>query len=129
MGQSRRIDDDKNLEKADTQFSVQRVHCPEERSKAKEVTNYQYTSALMGERLKLFFAQLFLFISSVSAEQSKVSVRNTKICVAGQCDPLFVPTSLLMKTPTLLTDDPAQEDLLQQVPRTSGKAITTKSCY
>ena len=28
--------------------------CPEERSKAKEVENYQYTSALMMERLKLF---------------------------------------------------------------------------
>ena len=28
--------------KADTQFSVPRVHCPEERSKAKEVGNYQY---------------------------------------------------------------------------------------
>ena len=31
--------------------------CPEERSKAKEVENYQYTSVPMGIRLKLFFAQ------------------------------------------------------------------------
>ena len=52
--------------------SVPRVHCPEERSKAKEVENCQYTSALMGERLKLFFAQLFLLISSVSTEQSQI---------------------------------------------------------
>ena len=49
-------------EKADTQFTEPRVHCPEERSKAKEVGYYQYTSVPMGERLKLFFAQLFLLI-------------------------------------------------------------------
>ena len=32
----------------------------------------------------------------------------------GQSDPLFVPASSLMKTPTRSTDDPAQEDLLQR---------------
>ena len=32
----------------------------------------------------------------------------------GLSDPLFVPASSLMKTPTPLTDDPAQEDLLQK---------------
>ena len=32
----------------------------------------------------------------------------------GQSDPLFVPTSSLMKTPTPSTGDPAQEDLLQK---------------
>ena len=32
----------------------------------------------------------------------------------GQSDPLFVPTSSLMKTPTPSTDDPAQEHLLQK---------------
>ena len=55
-----------------------RVRYPEERSKAEEVENYQYTSALMGERLKLFFAQLFLSISSASTEQSQICVKNTK---------------------------------------------------
>ena len=34
--------------------------------------------------------------------------------MAGQSDPLFVPTSSLMKTPTPSTDDPAPEDLLQK---------------
>ena len=34
--------------------------------------------------------------------------------MVGQSDPLFVPTSSLMKTPTPLTDDLAQEDLLQK---------------
>ena len=33
--------------------------------------------------------------------------------LAGQSNPLFVPTSV-MKTPTPSTDDPAQEDLLQK---------------
>ena len=32
--------------------------------------------------------------------------------MVGPSDPLFVPTRSLMKTPTLSTDDPAQEDLL-----------------
>ena len=68
----------KYLEKADTQFSVPRVHCPKERSNAKEVDNYQCTSALMEERLKLFFAQLFVLTSSVSTEQSQICVRNIK---------------------------------------------------
>ena len=62
--------------KTDTQFSVPRVHCPEERSKAKDVENYQYTSALVREQSKLFFAQLYLLISSVSTKQSQISVKN-----------------------------------------------------
>ena len=43
-------------EKEDTQFSEPRVHCPEERSKAKEVENYRYTSVSMEIRLKPFFS-------------------------------------------------------------------------
>ena len=50
----------------------------EERFKAKVVENYQRTSALMRERLKLFFAQLLLLTSSVSTEQSQIRVKNTK---------------------------------------------------
>ena len=57
--------------------SEPRVHCLEERSKAKEVGNYQYTSVPMVKRLKLFFAQLFLLISSVPTELSQISVMNT----------------------------------------------------
>ena len=72
--------------------------------------------------MKLFFAQLFLLISSVSTEQSQICVTNAnpamlepgRLVLVGQYDPLFVPTSLLMKTPTLLTDDPAPDDLLQK---------------
>ena len=73
----------------------------------------------MGIRLNLFFAQ-FLFIISVSTEQSQICVTNTVLVKqerrdpCWQDDPLFVPTSSLMKTPTPSTDDPAQEDLFQK---------------
>ena len=78
MGQSRRTDDD--------QIQYTRVHYPEERSKAKVVENYQYTSALMRERLKLFFAQLFLLISSVFTAQSQICVKNTNPAMLEQRD-------------------------------------------
>ena len=45
-----------NSEKADTQFSEQRVRSLEECSKAKEVGNYLFTSVPMEIRLELFFA-------------------------------------------------------------------------
>ena len=52
--------------------------------------------------------------------------------MAGQSDPLFVPTSSLMKTPTPSTDDPAQEDLLQKyqerVERLSQQNRVIKIC-
>ena len=52
--------------------------------------------------------------------------------MVGQSDPLFVPTSSLMKTPTLSTDDPAQEDLLQKyqerVERLSQQNRVIKFC-
>ena len=81
------------------QFSEPRVHCPEERSKAKEVENYRYTSVPMVIRLKLFFEQLFPLISSISTEQSQICVRNT-VPLAGQSDHLFEPAKLLITTPT-----------------------------
>ena len=73
-------------------------------------------------RLKLFFAQSFLLISSVSTEQSQdlceeysaCHVRTVRPVLAGQSDPLFEPARLLMTTPTPSTEVPAQEDLLQK---------------
>ena len=108
--------------KADTQSSDPRVQSHQKRSKAQEVENYQYTSALMRERLKLFFAQLFLFfllsiygaVSDLCKEYKASHVRTGRLVLAGQSDPLFVPTSSLMRTPTPSTDDPAQENVLQK---------------
>ena len=45
--------------------------------------------------------------------------------MAGQSDPLFVPASSLMKTPTPSTDDPAQEDLLQKYQERVERLSTT----
>ena len=69
-------------------------------------------------------------VSDVCEEYKVCQARTVRPVLAGQSDPLFEPTSLLMKTHTLLTSDPAQEeDLLQKEPRTSGKALTTESCH
>ena len=75
--------------KADTQFSVPLVHCPEERSKPKVVENYQYTSALLRERLTLCFALLFLSISSISTEQSQICAMNTVLLKQERGDPCW----------------------------------------
>ena len=75
-----------NSEKADTQLSEPRLHCPEELLKAKEVENYRYTSEPMVIRLKLFFAQSFLSISPVSTEQSQMCVRNAVLVKQEQGD-------------------------------------------
>ena len=122
-----------NSEKADTLFSVPRVRSLEECSKAQEVENYLFTCVPMGIRLKLFVAQSFLSISSVSTEQSQICVKNSvgtrtgRLVVAEQSDPIFAPADLLIKTPTPSIEILAQENLLQKYKRTSGKASTTRS--
>ena len=49
-------------------------------------THYQYTSALMRERLKLFFARIFLLISSVNTEQSQICVKIANPAMLEQGD-------------------------------------------
>ena len=117
------------------QFSESRVHCLKEHSKAKEVENYLYISVPMGIRLKLFFAQIFLLISSVFTEESQMCVRNTvsvKQVRGDQSDPLFEPARLLMTPPTPSIEIPAQEYLLQKykerVERLSQQDRVIKIC-
>ena len=117
-----------------------RVRCPEERKKAKEVENYRYTSVPMGIRLKLFFRkiisvnQLSIYgaVSDLCDEYRICQARMVRPVVAQQSEPLFEPASLLMKTPTLSTEDPAQEDLLQKyqerVERLSQQNCVIKIC-
>ena len=89
---------------ADTQFSVPRVRCPEERSKAKVVENCQFTSVPVVRRLILFFRtiisvnQLSIYgaVSDLSEECKTCHVRTGRPVVAGQSNPLFVPS--VMKT-------------------------------
>ena len=122
-----------HLQKADTQFSVLQVHCHEERSKAKEVENYQYTSVPTGIRLKLFFAQIFLLISSVFTGSLRfvwgiqsLPCKNGETChgrtiwpiVCAKCDE---------DTYTFDRWSCARR-CIAKIPRTSGKALTTRSC-
>ena len=53
-------------------------------------------------------------VSDLCERYKSCHVRTKRLVLAGQSDPLFVPTSSLMKTPTPSTDDPAQEDQLQK---------------
>ena len=65
----------------------------------------------------------------MSTEQSQISCEEYKAChvrtgrpvLAGQSDPLFVPTSVLMITRTPWIGDPAQEDLLQKYQERVGR--------
>ena len=71
-------------------------------------------------------------VSDLCEEYKACHVRTGRPVVAGQSDPLFVPTSLLMKTPTPSTDDPAQEDQSQKyqerVERLSQQNRVIKIC-
>ena len=71
-------------------------------------------------------------VSDLREEYKSCHVRTGRPVLVGQSDPLFVPTSSLMKTPTPSTDDPAQEDLLQRyqerVERLSQRNRVIKFC-
>ena len=70
-------------------------------------------------------------VSDLCEECKSCHVRTGRPVLVGQSDPLFGPTSV-MKTPTPLTDDPAQEDLLQKyherVDKLSQQNCVTKFC-
>ena len=53
-------------------------------------------------------------VSDLCEEYKSCPVGTGRLVMVGQSDPLFVPTSSLMKTRTLLTENPAQEDQLQK---------------
>ena len=72
-------------------------------------------------------------VSDLREECTTCHVRTGRPVLAGQSDPLFVPTNSLMKTHTPLTDDPVQEeDLLQKyqerVERLSQQNRVIKFC-
>ena len=71
-------------------------------------------------------------VSDLCEEYKGCHVRTRRLVLAGQSDPMFVPTSV-MKTHTPLTDDPSQEeDLLQRyqerVERLSQQNRVIKFC-
>ena len=75
---------------------------------------------------------LYGVVAEICEEYKACHVRTERLALAGQSDPLFVPTSSLMKTPTPSIDDPAQEDLLQKfqerVERLSQQNRVIKIC-
>ena len=79
--------------------------------------------------MKLFFAQLFLLISSVSMEQSQICLktRTGRLVEAAQSGPLFAPANLLIMTPRPSIEIPAREKSIAEAQRVSGKATTTRS--
>ena len=73
-----------NSQKADILFSVQRLHCPEVFSRAKDMENCQYTSLQITQQMKQSIALFFLSISSVSTEQWRTYVKNLKLIKIDQ---------------------------------------------
>ena len=122
--------------KADTQFSVPRVHHSRGTLKSKGGGKLSVHFCADGDTIETVFRtvisvnQLSIYgtVSDLCEEYKSCHVRTRRPVLVGQSDPLFVPTSSLMKTPTPSTDDPAQEDLLQKYQERVVKAITTKSC-
>ena len=89
----------------------------------------------MRERLKLFFAHIFLLnqlsiygaVSDLCEEYKACQARTGRPVLAGQSDPLFVPN--VMKTHIHTFDRwSCARRSIATVQRTSGKALTTKSC-
>ena len=67
-----------NSQRVDILLSVQRLRCPEEFSRAKDVDNCRYTSLQMWTQLIQFIALFFLSISSVSTEQWQLYAKNLR---------------------------------------------------
>ena len=92
-----------------------------ERSKAKEVDNYLYTSVPMVMietvfRTIISVNQLSVYgaVSDLCEEYSSCQTRTGRPVVAEQSDPLFAPADLLIMTPTPSIEILAQENLLQK---------------
>ena len=86
-----------------------------------------FRTVISGNQLSTYGA-----VSNLCEEYKACHVRTGRLAMVGQSDPLFVPTSSLMKTPRPSTDDPAQEDLLQKyqerVERLSQQNRVIKIC-
>ena len=95
MGQSRWIVIDQIPRKRTPSFPSHESIVSRNAQKAKAVENCRYTVVPMGRRLKLCFAQLFLSISSVAAEQSHKYAKNTKLFTIERCNPLWEDNQVL----------------------------------
>ena len=122
MGQSRRIDDAKIF--GESKHPVFRATSPLSRGTLKSKGGGKLSIHFCADqgtietvfRTIISVNQLSIYgaVSDMCQECESCQVRTVRLVMVGQSDPLFVPTSSLMKTPAPSTDDPAQEDLLQK---------------
>ena len=94
-----------NLPKADVQFSVLRAHCPEVKSKAKDVVNCRYTLQPIWKRLRA--------VEEICEECESLRERTGRPIVMGQSSSSLVISVIKTEVP-LDCDDPAKQDLLFQ---------------
>ena len=129
-----------NFQKADTQFSVPRVHCPEVNSKAKDMENCRFTLLPLRKQLRLFRIivsanQLSLYgpVAEMCEEYESLHDRSGRPDkVMGHSSSSFVPSVIKTEVP-LENDDPANKDLLLQqyeerIERLSQQDKVTKFC-
>ena len=122
--------------RADVQFSVLRLHCPEVNSQAKDMVNCRYTSQPTRKWLRQVFALMFLQTSSVYKEQSQRDVksfipsrkRETTRC-DGQSSSSLVLSAIKKEVP-LDSDDPAYQIFLlrQHEERIEKRSQQDKVC-
>ena len=135
-GQSRRTNDDKNLVKADTQFS--RATSPLSRGTLKSKGGGKLSihfCADDGNNWNCFSHNYFCF----SAQYLRCSLRfvwRKKAChvrtgrpvLGGQSDPIVCADKFVDENTYTLDRWSCARRSIAKVPRTSWKAITTKSC-
>ena len=107
MGQSRWNDDDKIWSMRTPNFPCHESTVPRNAEKQRRLKIIKTLLCWWWKELKVF--------------------SNNYFCSSAQSIFGAAWASNLTKTTTLLTDNPSHEDLLQKVPRTSGKALTTES--
>ena len=76
--------------------------------------NYQHIETVFRTIISVNQLSIYGAVSDLCDEYRACQARTGRPVLAGQSDPLFEPASLLMKTRTPSTEDPAQEDLLQK---------------
>ena len=121
MGQNCRADDVKIRRKQTSSLQIHKSIVSRSAQKQRLVDNYEIHFDADGGtietvfRTSFFVNQLSIYgaVSDLCDECKSCPVRTGRPVLVGQSDPLFVPTSV-MKTPIPLTDDPAQQELLQK---------------
>ena len=126
MGQSCWIDDDQIRRKRTPSFQCHESIVPRNAQKQRRWKIINTLETVFRTIISVTQLSIYGAVSDLCDEYRICQARTVRLVLAEQSDPLFEPASLLMKTPTPSTEDPAQEDLLQKAPRTSGKALTTK---